>query len=133
MKWRYFITWLPGIPIAILNASIRTYFYSKYFNELQAHQLSVFSFIILFGIYVWLVLPQLRFRSKKESFKVGAFWVVLTILFEFVFGHFVVGHSWDVLFHDYNVFSGRLWLLVLIWIFLAPYAIYRIRTKQLES
>jgi apolipoprotein N-acyltransferase len=129
MKWRYFLTWLPGIPIAILNASIRTYVYSKYFNELQAHQLSVLSFVILFGLYVWLVFPRLRLKSQKESFKVGAFWIALTILFEFVFGHYAMGHSWSVLFHDYNIFSGRLWLLVLIWIFLAPYLTFQLRKK----
>ena len=44
--------------------------------------------------------------------------------FEFSFGHFVAGHSWSRLFQDYNLFAGRLWVLVLLWLTLAPYLFY---------
>ena len=129
MKWKYFISWLPGIPIAILNGSIRVNFFSKYLNEIHAHQLSVLSFVLLFGLYVWLVFPWLKLKSRRESFIVGPIWVLLTIVFEFVFGHFAMGHSWDVLLHDYNIFEGRLWLLVLVSIFLAPFLVSLLRKK----
>ena len=130
MNWRYFFTWLPGIPIAIINGSIRTYIYSEYLIALKAHQLSVLSFVILFGLYVWLVFPWLRLKSRKDSFIIGANWVLFTILFEFIFGHFAMGHSWETLFHDYNLFSGRLWVLVLVWILLAPYVIFQIKKNK---
>jgi hypothetical protein len=45
---------------------------------------------------------------------VSCFWVGLTVLFEFVFGHYVLGNSWDVLLADYRIWQGRLWSLVLI-------------------
>jgi hypothetical protein len=45
---------------------------------------------------------------------VGCFWVGLTILFEFVFGHYVLKTSWEVLLADYRIWQGRLWSLVLI-------------------
>jgi hypothetical protein len=51
---------------------------------------------------------------------IGTFWVILTVLFEFGFGHYVAKHSWQKLFADYNIFKGRLWLLVLINNIFAP-------------
>ena len=51
----------------------------------------------------------------------------MTILFEFLFGHFIAGHPWSHLFHDYNLLAGRLWVLVLLWTAITPYLFYRMR------
>jgi hypothetical protein len=56
-------------------------------------------------------------------------WLVLTVIFEFLFGHFVMGHPWSSLFHDYNLLAGRVWVLVLIWIAAAPSIFYRIQRR----
>jgi hypothetical protein len=45
---------------------------------------------------------------------------VLTVLFEFGFFALVMGHPMDVLLGEYDLFRGRLWLLVLITTFFAP-------------
>jgi glyoxylase-like metal-dependent hydrolase (beta-lactamase superfamily II) len=45
----------------------------------------------------------------------------LTVAFEFGFGHFIAGKSWDDLRADYDVFRGRLWVLVLLTTTVAPY------------
>lgn len=130
MKWKYIISWLPGIPIAIMNGLIRTYFYTTFIGEFGAHQLSVLSFVVLFGCYVWIIFPWLNPVSRKESLLIGLVWVLLTVLFEFIFGHYVMGHTWEVLFSDYNLLQGRLWVLVLLWIFFAPFVIDRIRSTR---
>ena len=39
MKWKYIVSWIPGIPIAIINGLIRNSFYMQFMNELRAHQL----------------------------------------------------------------------------------------------
>ena len=57
---------------------------------------------------------------------IGGIWLALTVAFEFLFGHYVMGHPWSRLFHDYNLLEGRLWVLVLVWTFIAPYVFYRL-------
>lgn len=127
MKLKYFITWLPGIPIAIINGSIRQYYFRNYMRELSANQLSVLSFIILFAIYVWYILPWLKLSSVREAFHTGIIWISYTVIFEFIFGHFVMKHSWEKLFYEYNILEGRLWIIILLWILLSPPTIYRIK------
>lgn len=130
MKWKYLFAWLPGIPIAIVNGSIRQFIYRLFLDELPAHQLSVVSFIILFGIYVWLIIPWLKLASAAEAIRVGLVWLGLTVLFEFVFGHYVMGHPWSALLHDYHLLEGRLWVVVLAWMTVAPLLFYQTRTKS---
>ena len=129
MNWKYLVSWIPGIPIAIVNGIIRNSLYMQFLTELRAHQLSAMSFIFLFGIYVWFVLKWLGLSSAQEAIQLGLTWLALTVGFEFLFGHFVMGHSWARLFHDYDLLAGRVWILVLVWVAAAPSLLYRIQSR----
>ncbi len=54
-------------------------------------------------------------------------WLAQAIMFEFLFGHYVMGHSWEILFAEYNVFEGRFWSIVVFWTAAAPLIVHRIR------
>lgn len=41
-------------------------------------------------------------------------WMILTVVFEFSFGHYVVGGSWSKLLSDYNILDGRVWSLFIL-------------------
>jgi len=133
MNWKYIISWIPGIPIAIANGILRNSLYTQILNELQAHQLSAISFIILFGVYVWFAIKWVVISTKQNALRLGFVWLFLTIAFEFLFGHFVIGNSWSKLFHDYNFFAGRVWVLVLLWIAISPIFLYHIQKKLQPS
>jgi hypothetical protein len=53
--------------------------------------------------------------------------VLMTVAFEFLAGHYVFGSEWTALFADYNLFAGRVWLLVLVTSALAPLLTARAR------
>jgi hypothetical protein len=96
-------------------------------SEITAHQLSTISGIVLLVIYTWIVLPWLRLGSPGDAWTTGGLWFGLTVAFEFLFGHFVAGHSWSRLLQDYNFLEGRVWLLVLAAILVVPRVIFQIR------
>lgn len=129
MNWKYLISWIPGIPIAIVNALLRNSLYSQFLSELRAHQLSAVSFMLLFGVYTWFILKWLNLNSSQEALLLGLTWLILTVGFEFLFGHFVMGHPWARLLHDYNLLAGRVWILVLLWIAASPSIIYQIQHR----
>lgn len=124
---KYILAWLPMLLIAILNGALRQGVYGRYVSELSAHQISTATGIILFGIYIWVLLRVMRPASSALAIAIGLCWLGMTVAFEFLFMHFVAGKSWGVLLHDYNIFEGRVWVLVLIWITGAPYWFYRLQ------
>jgi hypothetical protein len=65
--------------------------------------------------------------SSREALKIGLLWLVLTLGFEFLFGHYVFGNSWDMLLEDYNLSRGRIWILVPVLVLVAPYWTARMR------
>jgi len=126
---KYVIAWFPMIIIAILNGSMRQFTYGTIVNELTAHQISTLTAILFFGIYIYFVTNKWKLESVKNAIIVGIIWLAMTILFEFVFGHYVMGHPWQKLFHDYNLITGRVWILILIWTTIAPYIFYKLHNK----
>jgi hypothetical protein len=124
----YAASWVGMVVLAILNAAIREKGYRPFMSELSAHQISTAIGLCLFGVYIWILTGIWRIASPRQAFVIGGMWLVMTILFEFLFGHYVMGHPWSRLFHDYNLLQGRIWSLVLIWTAIAPYVFYRIRS-----
>jgi hypothetical protein len=123
---KYAAAWLLMPIIGIINGTIRQYGYTNALGDLRAHQVSTLTGIILFGLYVWALTLLWKIRSSAEAIAIGLIWLILTAAFEFLFGHYIMKHPWSRLIHDYNIFEGRLWVLVLVWITVAPYFFYRL-------
>ncbi len=129
LMWKYMLAWIPMIAIAIANAALREKVLASRLDKLQAHQASTVTALILFGIYIWALTGLWKLQSARQAVMAGLAWLALTVAFEFLFGHFVMGHPWSGLFHDYNILKGRLWILVPAWITVAPYLFFRLRLR----
>lgn len=127
MILRYTLAWFILMVAAIINGAIREAVYKNRLGDLSAHQFSTLTGIILIGVIVWGLSRLWPLASAKQAWTVGFVWLAMTIAFEFLFGHFIAGHPWSKLLHDYNIFAGRVWLLVLIWTTIAPYVFYKLK------
>ena len=120
----YTIAWLGLMVIGILNGVLRVMTYQKRMPEIRAHQLSSLTGILFFGLATFVLDRIWPIGSAGQALLIGLIWFSLTILFEFGFGHFIMNHPWKKLIHDYRIDKGRLWLLVVVWILLAPSFVY---------
>ena len=124
----YFFLWFPLVIIAIINGAVREGVYKKSFGDLLAHQISTVTGIILFAIYIWIITGIWLIESSSQALMTGIMWLLLTVLFKFVFGHYVMKNPWEKLLRDYKIQEGRLWIIVLIWVTIAPYLFYQLRS-----
>lgn len=115
------LTWLLFLPIAIFNGVIRETTYKKVVGDPAAHQISTLLAAVAFLSMVYLL------RGKDfvdldflNLFLIGSGWMVMTVLFEFGFGHFIDKLSWEKLLSDYNILKGRVWSLFLITELITP-------------
>jgi hypothetical protein len=54
-------------------------------------------------------------------------WAALNIAFEFSMGHFLLHKPWNELLYAYDIRSGNLWLVVVIWVGLVPCSVAKLR------
>jgi len=123
----YTLAWVPMVFIAIANGILRDQGYKRYMTELRAHQLSTLIGAIVFAIYTWILVRWGPLESDGQSFVIGSIWLLLTVVFELCFGLFVVKFMWRRLAADYNILKGRVWSLLLIWLFVLPYVVHRLQ------
>lgn len=130
MIWKYVLAWFPIVLIAIANGALREMVYKPYAGDLAAHQISTITFILFFGTYVWAIGRRWKIASASQSWLIGVLWVCMTVGFEFGFGHYIMGHPWPKLLHDYNILEGRVWIVVLLATLIVPNLAYRWHTKS---
>ena len=119
--------WLGFLVVAIAGGIIRERFLIPGLGLLAGKALgTLLVAVIIFGM-IYAYTGKLAGASPASLFKLGLFWTLATIMFEFLFGHYVMGHSWDSLRADYNIFQGRLWPLVLIVTLCGPLLARKIR------
>ena len=124
MTTRYLLVWLLLAVVAIANGIVRQYTYGKLMSDLAAHQVSTVTAILATGAVVWGIHRYWPIDSAAQAWVIGASWLLMTVLFEFGFGHYVAGHSWDRLLADYNILQGRVWSLFLVWILVLPALVF---------
>lgn len=122
---RYLVAWFVMLGVAMVNGGLRDMTYGKQLPELLANQLSCLSGITLLGVVMYLYVRHWKPGSARQAIYIGLFWMALTMAFEFLFFHYVGGHSWAELLANYDIVQGRLWPLVLVWVAVAPYVFYR--------
>jgi hypothetical protein len=129
MRW-----WIPawaGAPIlGIINGATRELVYKKRVGASTANQISALPLIALLGLYFWALQRRWPLATTRDAVSTGGFWVALTVMFEFGFGHYVTGDSWEELLESYDVRNGNLWIIVLLWIAAGPATIRAVAVKR---
>lgn len=119
--------WLLILVLAVLNGGVREKLVRPRLGEYAGHVLST---VLLCGailLVTWLTIPWMRPGSERGALALGGFWVLLTLAFEFLAGHYLFGSSWQKLLGDYDILRGRIWVLVLLVTLLAPWWTQHVR------
>jgi hypothetical protein len=122
-----FGVWLGFLAVAVAGGIMRERFLVPGLGPLGGRAFKTLLVAgMIFGL-IYVYVGKLTGATAVALFKLGLFWTVLTIAFECLFGHLVMGLSWESLGADYNVFQGRLWPLVLLVTWFGPLFAKKIR------
>ena len=115
--------WFMLLAIAVVAGAVRTTLLQPRVGEQAAHVIGTLASVAIFAVVIWCTVSWIAPRSDRgQLVRVGIGWVAATVLFEFGFGRYVMGHPWSRLLADYNLLAGRLWVLVLLTLLLMPIA-----------
>ena len=120
MTGRAVAIWAGLLVIAVANGALRDVLIVPRLGPQAGH---VISTLVLSAVIVVVAFVSIRWIAPPDragALRVGGLWMVLTLAFELLAGHWLFGKSWSDLFADYNLAAGRVWILVLVATLLAP-------------
>jgi hypothetical protein len=118
---RAFGVWLLIVLVAVINGGIRQASISPRTGDTAGHAISTVTLCAAILLLCWGTIGWMRPTTTRVAWSIGALWVTLTLAFEFLAGHYVFGTPWRQLLADYNIFRGRIWVLVLVTTATAPW------------
>jgi len=122
--------WLVLIAVEFIHGTLRIIFVVPVVGGFRARQIGVFTGSILILAVAYLFVPWLHAESTRSLLQVGLLWVVLTVTFEFSFGHFVFRRSWQDLASDYDIVHGGMLAIGMVVLTLSPVVATRLRRQQ---
>lgn len=105
------LVWMIIAVVMFLNGTIRVLVLQPRLGEHVARQLATGAGVAIVLGFALLFVRRLDSPTAADLWRVGATWLVLTLLFEFGMGY-VSGATWEAMLADYNVLRGRLWPLI---------------------
>jgi hypothetical protein len=119
------VVWFAIMLLAILNGAARDALLVPRLGDPVARALSCLTLASLILLVTWFSLQWIHPASLGDAWTIGVTWLAMTLTFEFVAGHYLFHTEWSTLLADYNVLAGRLWILVLVTITIAPALVFR--------
>jgi hypothetical protein len=127
MLLRASVVWLGILVLAIGNGALRESIISPRTGPQIGHVLSTVLLCLLIVAAAWFAMPWIAPGTRSQALAIGGWWLLLTLSFEFLAGHYLFGDPWKKLFADYNIARGRIWLLVPMVTLLAPVLVQSLR------
>jgi hypothetical protein len=124
--------WLLLAAMATAGGIARELVLVPLVGELRGHQIGTLLVTFAFVVAITMFVTRMRL-SPNEGLVIGVAWLVCAIVFEFGFGHYVDGLSWNLLLSDYDVSQGRLLLLVWVAVGAGPFVAAYENQRQRRS
>jgi hypothetical protein len=115
-----YVAWVVFMATAIANGILRVSVLETSVNEYLAHLLSTAILCLALFVEINVFLSIVGDYSQGWLIALGVMWLLLTIAFEFGFGHYIARQSWSTLLENYNLLRGRVWPAVLLVVLLTP-------------
>ena len=124
---RAIIVWVLLILAEILHGIARGILLAPHVGEFRSNQIGVFTGSLIIVAIAILFVRWIGASRPRQLIRIGVVWLVLTLVFEIVFGRFVAGASWERLASDYNVLHGGLLPFGMIVLMLSPWIAAKVR------
>ena len=118
--WKAALVWLGIACLAVANGVLREKLMVPQWGRHIALPLSGITLCMLVFLAAWFCRGFIGAKTGTVQWLVGVQWVLMTLAFEFLFGHYVAGKSWAVLLQSFNIATGDLFSLVLVVSLLSP-------------
>ncbi len=106
------LVWLGIAVLAVINGALREAFLNRNLGERLGHLISTLILTAAVLLVSFATTSWIGATTLANGWAVGFGWLLATLCFEFLAGHFLFGNPWSKILADYNALKGRVWVMV---------------------
>lgn len=119
--------WFIIALLAIVNGIFREKVLVGMIGPNMAMPVSGITLSLIILLVTYLSFPLFGKHHALTYFVIGLQWVVMTLLFEFIFGHYVMGKSWSDILEVFHIMRGNLFIIVLAVSLISPLLMAKVK------
>jgi len=119
--------WLLIVVAAIINGALREKLLTPLIGAHLSLPISGITLSVLVFVITYFTLPFFGNVKSRVYIFIGLFWIILTLAFEYLFGHYVMGKSWYEINQVFDVRNGNLFTVVLAVTAFSPWTAAKLR------
>ena len=123
------IIWFVIAILAVLNGIFRENILVTSIGQSMAVPVSGITLSIIVFIVTYISFPLFSKKNTMTYLFIGLQWVSMTLIFEFLFGHYVLGKSWSSILDVFDIMRGDLFIIVLFVSLISPLLVAQIKGK----
>lgn len=121
------VIWFVMVVAAIVNGVIRDKLITPILGLNISLPLSGVMLSLAVLLIVYFSIPFFGNRVKLTFLLIGIGLVSMTLAFELLFGHYMLGKPWETILQVFNIIEGDLFIVVLCVSLLSPYLVAKFR------
>jgi hypothetical protein len=115
------LIWLVMAVFAMANGIFRDKILAPWIAEKNALPLSGIILSVLIILLSYLSIPFFGQQNASTFIFIGLLWLSMTLFFEFIFGHFILGKTWGEISQVFHILEGNLFIVALLATATGPY------------
>ncbi|MCO4845759.1 MAG: hypothetical protein KC427_07045 [Sulfurovum sp.] len=119
--------WFIIATLAVVNGVFRESILTPNFGQNIALPTSGIILSIIIFMVTYVSFKLFGKNDYQTYFLIGVQWVLMTLIFEFLFGYYVAEKTWSDLFQVFNIMQGDLFILVLLVSLFSPILVGKIK------
>ena len=123
------IIWGIIALLAIINGIFREGILLSNLGQNMAILVSGIMLSIIVFMVTYISFPLFGKHHVHTYFLIGLQWVIMTLIFELIFGHYVMGKPWSEILQVFNIMQDDLFIIVLVVSLFSPLLVAKMRNK----
>ena len=113
------LIWMCVLPSSVICGSVQSFVLDPLFGEVIGLNICSVSLCIFIYITIYFMLPKIESQPKEVYPKIGLTWVVSTLIFD-IGMRYATNIPESVIFGNYNIMEGKLWIFVILFMGIVP-------------
>lgn len=123
------VIWFIIAILAVVNGMFRESILVSNLGPANAMIVSGMLLCIIVFIVTYISFPLFAAKNTLTYLLIGLYWVIMTLVFEFLFSYYVLRKSWLTILHVFDITKGDLFSIVLIVSLISPVLVAKMKSR----